>query len=277
MSRLPLTEIVVISSPRSGTNFFIECIAALKKVDSYLELFNRRGVMGVGNRQTLAHFSDVIGQPVTHPKDPMLIDMFRTRPISALEELRDVARREGRQAICYKVFPNQLSDPDMEAILARPGVRVIFLTRRRLDVYISYLKARATDTWTGRKTSDISVEVMMPRFRNWARKQDAWYEHLRQAVTAAAIPFVHLTYDDDVDVGKEALIERIRGLVSQWGVDDAIDPAATRPRLQRQDLKVGPFKKIRNGESLREELRAAGLYNYSITAPMSKADADADD
>ena len=50
-------EIVIISSPRSGTNFLCECLGEFEENLNLFEIFNRRGVFGANNHGIAADFA----------------------------------------------------------------------------------------------------------------------------------------------------------------------------------------------------------------------------
>ncbi len=149
----PAGEIITIAVPRSGTNFMCECIADLPGVLGLFEIFNPRGVFGARNAGLLDALNDELGTNHEDVSDPELVELFRSQPLVAVEHLRRATAARGFSHVSYKVFPGQIGDRELSQLLDNRSGRVLVLTRRRLDVYISYVKARELDVWK----SDIII------------------------------------------------------------------------------------------------------------------------
>lgn len=261
-------DVIIISSPRSGTNFFCECIGSLTGVTSYFEVFNPRGVMGAGDARTLATLSAKLKKPVLSAKDPGLLAYFADSPLDGLGLLRGHARGQGAQVLSYKIFPNQLSPEMLEAILRRPGALVVFIVRQRLQTFISYKKATTRDVWKNAETGDQLVEIDAAEFISWGRRIDRWYAEARDLVEAHGIDHAIWSYEDDIDAPKPQVIDRIAAMLQERGLELESTDEARKVKFRKQDLPVGPFKKISNGEALRAALRDHRAYNYALANPF---------
>jgi hypothetical protein len=265
----PIKELVIISSPRNGTNFFCECVDALDAAKSYFELLNSNGVMGVGDPATLRALNTAFGTQADGPRDVDLMRSFQADPLTGIGVLRDHVSAHGKSLLAYKIFPGQASLATMEKIINRENVIVAQIVRRRLDVFISYKKALTKNVWKNESTKDILIEIDIDEFLKWADKIDKWFANTGALITQHNRPNKVWVYEDDINRPKADVIFEIQNVLAQNGLNLDITLAIKKEKFSRQDRQVGPFKKIDNGEKLRQELRARGKYNYALSAPLT--------
>lgn len=263
-------DIVIVAAPRSGTNFFCECVSALRGISTYFEIFNPRGVMGVGEPQTLNHLSQALGVSVSSARDKELVRHFRSNPLAAVDILRDCAQARGDRALCYKVFPKQITWDVLGELLNRQGTITIFVVRRRLDVYVSYKKAQQQDVWKNRDTSDLQIEVDVDDFLNWAAEIDGWYEAVAEVARRDKLTHLVYDYDSDIDIPKPKLVDHLSTELSGVGFVTEPGLGVQRSAFKKQDRKKRPFKKISNAAALRDELRSRRAYRYALAPPLAE-------
>lgn len=195
-----IDEIVVLASPRSGTNYFCECLNAFPEICGYYEIFNSAGVFGISG-EILHEVSLRLGlDDVENAKDQRLTSAFRDRPLEALEALADVSARTGASAMSYKVFPGQLSPETIERLLDDDHRHPVFLTRRRLDAYISYHKAQESQAWANTSTVHVRPTIHAEEFLEWASEMDAWYAECLDIARATGKKLSIARYDTDIDL-----------------------------------------------------------------------------
>lgn len=265
----PIREIVILSAPRNGTNFLCECLGGLREIDAYFELFNPNGAMGTAVPPVLSRVSAMFGREVVSAQDPDLVALFRTEPVRALWMLRDTARARRRKCISYKIFPGQLSPAALATVLDRDGVFVILLSRTRLDVYISYLKARQTNVWKNAPTAGLACEVEVAAFLDWAEEQDRWFDSCAELLRRTGRPSAVFDYDADIDVAKHDLLRHLIRVMRRVGTEVTFNPEADETLFLRQDARVSPFRKIGNGDAVEAELRRLGRLDYALAAPLA--------
>lgn len=265
----PIREIVILSAPRNGTNFLCECLGGLREIDAYFELFNPNGVMGAGVPPVLSRASAMFGRDITSAHDPDLVQLFRTEPVRGLWMLRDTALERRRKCISYKIFPGQLSPAALATVLDRDGVFVIFLSRARLDVYISYLKARQTNVWKNAPTGGIDCTVGVDAFLDWAAEQDRWFDSCADMVRRSGRPLTVFDYNSDIDVGKHELLRHLIRVLGRVGTKVTFNPEADDRLFLRQDAPVSPFRKIGNGAAVEAGLTRLGRLDYALAAPLA--------
>lgn len=264
-----IKELVIISSPRSGTNFFCECVGALDAATSYFEILNPGGVYGVGDAGTLGTLNAAFGIQAETARDVDLVRSFRANPLDSIALLRNHISDLGKTLLAYKIFPGQVNLDTMEAIINRENVVVAQIVRRRLDVFISYEKARTQNVWKNKSTKDILVEIDTDTFLTWARKIDKWFADTGALVSQHNRPNKVWVYEDDINLPKPEVAGKIQSFMADNGLVLNLTPETEKKRFSRQDSQIGPFKKIANGEELRQELRARGKYNYALSAPLT--------
>ncbi|MBO0811049.1 MAG: hypothetical protein J2P23_03275 [Microlunatus sp.] len=266
-------EIVILSSPRSGSNYFCECLGALPEVAGFYELFNPKGAYGLG-RRILPIVCDRFGlTDVESATDPRVVKIFRQTPLEALDALASVLREQGKSAMSYKIFPRQLSMDTVGQILDDDRRHPLFLVRRRLDVYISLQKARHSGTWTQSSTVDVRPELEIDDFLQWAARTDEWYAEVFKASQERSKKIIVAKYESDVDVPKRELIGRLHSALETFDIRTTLGGALKMVRFKRQDRRGHPFEKIANGEKLRASLREAGQLRYALGTPLEEEQA----
>lgn len=266
-------EIVVMSAPRSGTNFFCECLDDLPEVMGLYEIFNRGGVFGAARGKQLPVLADVTGIPAESASDEALVSLFRDRPVDGLRALGETALRTNRKVVSYKVFPNQLSDDVIERIVSANSRYPLILVRGRLDVFVSYEKARQSKTWKNSDTSGMKPHISVDDFLEWAHGNDEWFTRIADMLDRLRKRYRVLTYREDIDVPKQQLISDLHASLVADGIDVSLPTGSPGERFKRQDVRAEPFEKIANGEELRATLAARGLLEYALGEPLADRDA----
>jgi hypothetical protein len=269
-AKTDFNEIVILASPRSGSNFFCECIGALPEVAGFYELFNPNGVFGIG-RRILPDICDRFGlTDVENAKDPRLIQIFRQDPLEALDALATSSRQQGKSAMSYKILPRQLPMDTIGRILDDDRRHPLFLVRRRLDVYISLQKARHSGSWTQGRSVYVRPELQVDDFLRWSAETDEWYAEAFKASQERAKRIIVANYESDVDVPKRKLIKGLHRSLRTFGVRTTLDRGVKRARFKRQDRSGDPLDKISNGVALRASLQEAGMLKYALGAPLEE-------
>lgn len=272
MTRIEHDQVVIVSAPRSGTNFFCECLADLPENLGFFEIFNPRGMFGGRQGDTLPAFGEHLGTRISDVSDAALLEFIRERPIEALNVLGRSIEASGYSSFSYKIFPNQVSPEALGQILHSERCRIILIVRRRLDTYISYAKARERDVWKNESTKDLLPEIDVRDFLRWAKRLDDWYTDATQILRAADRPIDVFAYESDINVPKHELVDRVAGLLQVRGLRVSVPTDRPPVRFRKQDRDVGPFKKVGNEQELRAALRERGRYNYALGTPLAGDD-----
>lgn len=268
-SKVKISEIAVLSAPRSGTNFFCECLADLPEVMGMHEIFNKDGVFGVDSDRKLSILNEVTGLNASSLRSEQLINFFRDRPIEAVEALSETARQIDKKFVSYKIFPGHVSNPSLEELLSAKHRYPIVLTRRRLDVYVSLQKARISKSWRHSDTSDLKPRIETHEFLEWSKANDDWYRQITDSLDRHGRGFRILSYSADVDIPKSELMRNLVTTLRFEGIDVSAPSAPEAERFNRQDLKTDPFSKIANGDEVHQGLAKQGMLSYALEEPLS--------
>jgi hypothetical protein len=270
----PLDEIVILSAPRSGTNYFCECMNAFPEVHGFHELFNPNAAFGLGRRIAPDVGKQLGLDDVEVATDPRLTRIFHDDPLRALRAVTAVSREMGATTISYKIFPRQLPMEKLEQIIDDDHRHVVFMVRRRLDVYISYQKAVATGSYTQTSTAEVKPTIDVEDFLAWARRTDEWYDACFDLVRARGRKISIARYRTDINLPKRVLLERTSEALAYHGVTVTLPERRLRRKFQRQDKNVGPFMKIANGDELRAALRERKALKYGMGSFLGQVAAD---
>ena len=74
-----------------------------------------------------------------------------------------------------KVFPQHLSDPLLQSIIAEFKPHIIFLRRNHLDRFVSHKKANASGKWHTASTSDLVIDLDVQEFDTFIANYTKFY------------------------------------------------------------------------------------------------------
>lgn len=269
MRRLPTLNI--ITAGRSGTNYFVSTLKKFTGSAAYYELFNENGAYGITDYPAITErLSEIIGHKITDPEDAELVRLFRERPALHLNLLNHCASQEGFGWMSYKVFAGQTDVAKLKHSLTEENSKALFITRSRLDTYISLQKAFAKNEWMGVSTSDVRPQIDIEAFVKWTNWQNRWYEEMYSYVVAQSLPFDVVNYEEHINVSPMQLIETVRNMLTRFGIEDtSLSSGNEASVMKKQDTTSDSFDKIANGAALKTELLEQGLYDYAVAAPLS--------
>lgn len=268
--RIP--TVAIISVARSGTNYFVSTLNKFNRAAAYFELFGDRGVFGILNHPTVAErLSAIIERPVETADDPELVRVFRDRPALHLSLLNHCAAQTGYDWMSYKVFPDQVDIHKLKHSLLQDSTKVLFLTRSRLETYISLQKALSFGKWKNIETSDLRPAIDVDAFLSWAKHQTGWYTMLYAHVRSNDVPFEIVDYETQINVPQAELLRTCQGLLKRFGIDaDYPEDEAHKAVVTKQDKTKDPFDRIANGPQTRDQLVAKGQLEYALSAPLAE-------
>ena len=248
-------EIAIIAAPRTGTNYFCDTMGEFPEIANFFELFNPRGAFGLDAFPDVFEIlSENFNFDVKSAEDPELINAARNNPVDFLDKLGRSVTSLGKDFFTYKIFPNQISQDFLEEILRDTNRSFILIARRRIDTFISFKKAMQFDTWVNRPTGNVLIEATYEEFMTWSAAQDKWYENAVDILRKHDKNCIFLSYDADLNVPKETLVEKQYLALKSLGADASFPQNIEAPRFSKQDKEIGPFKKISNGEELKQAL-----------------------
>jgi glycosyltransferase involved in cell wall biosynthesis len=265
-----LPELVLISIGRSGTNYYCSSMGAFEGVHSLFELFNPADAFGLTDDEaSLSRFLDFVGDTTirTHAD---LIAKRNADPVGFVCLVNRYSRERGYTALSYKLFVDQVSDDAVQALLARPNVRVAFLVRRRIDNHISRTKARIT-SYLRHDYTDVRPEFDLNDFLKFSARHDEWYLKTKTIVESLGKPCPIMTYEDDIDLPHIDLVDRISSVWAGQGFTLVKHAAPRKPRFTKQDTETRWTERIANGPEIKAALEAEWLLSYAESAPLVSA------
>jgi glycosyltransferase involved in cell wall biosynthesis len=210
-----------------------------------------------------------LGAPSTDPSDPKLLATRDADPVAFFDALAQASAAEGHSSLTCKVFARQVALTDLEAILRQPNVSVIFLTRRRIDRYISGVKARITGDYVKTDSTGVMASVSVAAFLKQAFEHDRGYDAMLDCVVASGVRHTILNYERDLDVPADLRADRINRALGVIGFPGQVDAEEAENWIIKQDTTPDWRSKIDNGFEVAAALAGVGLLDYAETAPLS--------
>ena len=269
MRRIPTIAIIAVG--RSGTNHFVSTLRKLQGSACYYELFSEHGVFGIMDYPDIAErLSEYVQHTIRVAEDPDLVAKFKERPALLLNLMNHAVMQAGYEWMAYKVFPNQVDVHKLKVSLKEDLTGMLFLTRTRLDTYISLQKALAKGEWLNVETSDLRPALNANAFLNWADEQNAWYEELYAFARDEGRPFTVVNYDTDNNVPQRQLLQTCQSVAAALGIDaDVSETAKHGEEFTKQDKTASPFDRISNGDEFKAKLASLGGLDFALSAPLA--------
>ena len=269
-SELP-PELLIVATQRTGSNYLCECLRAFSLALVLREIFHRRSVLGTnGATFVLPDLSARLGISAETDSDPALVDFFQREPARAWATLADIAAERNRTFLAFKVFDKQLPVSVLGPIVKSRRPAVLFLVRRRLDVYISLMKARTASEWSKSDTTSTKIDISVEDFLAWSATVDNWYAEMRRVIDEAGLKFLVLGYDQHLKADKDTVVRLLEKALWKVGVDVPPRPELPPAAYFKQDKVETPFDKIGNGGEVEARLRDMGRLDYALEAPLAE-------
>ena len=266
-------EILVLCFGRSGSNLLSSLLEKVEGNAGFYEIFFERRVQGLqGYPRILNAIGASLGTKDVTADDPALLAARDADPPGFFDALSRAARAEGYRSLTCKIFPRQIKTEHLEQLLRRPGARVIFLTRSRIDRYISDLKALQSGQYVTVDTTGLRLQLDVGQFLSLAARQDRELERIQRAVRKSGVPHARLDYGRDLDVGETRRVRNVARVLRAIGLEP--DFASTRPEswAVKQDRSEDWRDKIANGPEVAADLARRGRLDYAEASPLADAE-----
>lgn len=264
-------ELLIVATQRTGSNYLCECLRGFSLALVLREIFHRRSVLGSnGATFVLPELSARLGISAETDSDPALVDFFQREPARAWATLADIAKDRRRTFLAFKVFDKQLPVSVLEPIVKSRRPAVLFLVRKRLDVYISLMKAKVASEWSKADTTSTKIDISVEEFLAWSATVDTWYAEMRRVIDEAGLKFLVLGYDQHLKSDKDTVVGLLEKALKKIGVD--VPPRLNMPpgAYFKQDKVESPFARIANGDEVEARLRDMGRLDYALEAPLTE-------
>jgi glycosyltransferase involved in cell wall biosynthesis len=269
-------EILVLGSARSGSNLLCSILREVRESIGLFEIFSHQRVEGLQWHPALeARVSSALSIPGESADSVNLLAKRNSDPVGFFDALSRCAQDEGARSMTCKIFGNQITILQLDAILRRPNICVIFLSRRRIDRYISAEKARISGEYLKANSTGLRPTLDIVRFLRSVFDDDRHLEAKYQSVTGFGVPYACLNYERDLDIEEERRKARISDALKSIGISEGIPHARPENWLVKQDDSADWRAKIANGFQAAAALAGCGLLDYAEEAPLASAGSNA--
>jgi hypothetical protein len=154
---------------------------------------------------------------------------FETTSLDAHRTMAAIQSLPGIHII--KVFPQHLSDPILQSIIADFKPHVIFLRRNHLDRFVSHKKANASGKWHTASTSDVEIQLDPREFETFITNYTKFYTDYLHFAKEHDCPILDIDFDDLQNPEKVREIQRFAQFdgFSHW------DQLTLAPTTVKQD------------------------------------------
>lgn len=210
--------IFIVSTPRSGTNQIMFLLMGMSRVHAFSEPFSPFHPSYLAP-STLGRFARASGLELDNFTDPRLAEWIAAHRGKTIELLEQEAGKWSK-ANCLKVFQNHMGlDEFCRLLVEHPNSHFLFIERKPIDSFISFLKARAKQQWFGVDTTDHRATLIAEDFAAWHARHSRWFAATRAAVKGARRPMAEINYDEDVLVAEEETMRRLKRALALMGLD----------------------------------------------------------
>jgi hypothetical protein len=189
--------------------------------------------------------------------------------LDAVETLAVGVAEKRTALMVYKVIIHQLDRDKLETVLQQRRPEVIVLVRKRLDVWVSRLKAVEVGKWHHRDTTAIEVSVDVEQFVRWFKQVDDWYQFAMDVTGKLGLRVLVLDYDRDLDHPADEMRRSIALWLRLLRIRLPSGPVQDVTPRERQDAATDPFSKIKNGDEVRAKLIELGMLDYALSSPLA--------
>jgi hypothetical protein len=130
-----------------------------------------------------------------------------------------------------KIFPQHLSDPTLQSIIAEFKPHIIFLRRNHLDRFVSHKKANASGKWHTASTSDLVIDLDPREFETFITNYTKFYSDYLHFTKAQGCQILDVDFVDLLNPDKVREIQKFAQFdgFSDW------DKLTLAPTTVKQD------------------------------------------
>ena len=262
-------ELVILGSGRSGSNLLCSMLATLQGNASFYEIMiNDRIPVPKSYATIIRTVLDGYGQSGDDLSVPEMLQARDADPMAFYDMLARATEAAGFASMSCKIFSHQISLDNLDILLRRPNLAVIFLTRRRIDRHISGMKGQITNLYARTDTTDLRPELNLRQFLRHSFKLDQELDAMHARVVASGVPYGHLVYEQDLDIEPELRWGRVASVLDGLGRDPAFTGATKEDVYVKQDSNPDWRDKISNGFEVAAALAGFGLVDWAQSPPL---------
>lgn len=262
-------EIIVLAMGRSGTNLLLENLRNLQGNIGLFEIFSPGTLGSLENHPAFfERLQANLGRSYMGQSDPALLERVLADQIGYFDILSRTAQEMGFQSISCKIFPTQASPAMLQHLLARPNVRILMLTRRRIDRYLSRKKGVLTQEYIGRETTNVLLDFDLTNCLTDMSQSDRDLAAFLDCAQGSGRPLAILGYERDLDQPDDLRHAAITAALAEIGVTQTLGSAVAPDWLPKQDKSPDWRHKVKDGFAAASALVGLGLLDYVESAPL---------
>lgn len=119
---------------------------------------------------------------------------FETTSLDARRTMSAIKSLPGIHII--KIFPQHLSDPLLQSVIAEFKPHIIFLRRNHLDRFVSHKKANASGKWHTASTSDLVIDLDLREFETFISNYTKFYTDYYHFAKAQGCAILDVNFAD---------------------------------------------------------------------------------
>jgi hypothetical protein len=154
---------------------------------------------------------------------------FETTSLDAHRTMAAIQSLPGIHII--KIFPQHLSDPVLQSIIAEFKPSIIFLRRNHLDRFVSHKKANASGKWHTASTSDLVIDLDPREFDTFITNYTKFYTDYYHFAQRQGCPILDV---DFIDLHNPEKVREIQKFAQFEGFSDW-DKLILAPTTVKQD------------------------------------------
>jgi len=256
--------LVILSIPRTGSNFLSSFINSLNEFEFFGEVYHHNTVFAPHHRklECVEYISHTKGINLeiseSKPKEDLdLVNFAHQSPKLFLESMRDTS--QSKYFGC-KIFIHHLDFRGIKkTILDDPSIVKIIMRRNALDAYLSNLIAANKRAYTKVKTDNVKIDFKEQNFSKWLSRIDSYYSFLDQFSNKSSHEYKHLSYEEiHGNHQEDNKFSFIIDFLIKSGFD--INKEQNIKKMQKvklhkkQDSRTNAFDKVNNPDILKKFL-----------------------
>lgn len=253
--------IIIISTERSGTNFFCDFIGkAFTNVNSNFELFPKQNEKN-NNTVHLSYKSAKylikvynIDYNIKHENVMMEITKHM-KNMKKTDIIKKICEVPGFNIFSFKIFQNQVTEEELDEIIKMSSF-CIFLKRNPVDRYVSFIKAIESGHWDKVNNSDQKIIFDIERYEWETGITTKFINNATNICKKNKIQIANIYYETFFELSLREMQDYLHYkifLKKFWDSDiDLINTSQIILNFTRQDNETDISKKIINYDEVKD-------------------------
>eukprot|EP01041_Mallomonas_annulata_P006458 gene6458-13050_t len=245
-----ITKFVIFAASRTGSTYLCELLSKHPSVLMNYEIFN-----APNNTFRRIVFEDYI------PKSIIL--NRRINPGPFLEKIWNLTGN--KSAIGFKIFYNHILDRtgvERLLLLDKDIKKIVLMRSDILRVYVSYIQAKKTKTWSKLDTSNATHTVNITDFNIYKTTYLSWFHMIISKLKLTRQKFSLIEYNNDLN--KENVVQTLDHIQHFLGVPQFDSNQMLNGTQLVKQASTPIEKRISNWNDLPEYIRAYSNVNMSL-------------